>query len=274
MHKIPNPAEKTEKLKRKQENMAKIGKKIMVQSGKGGVGKSTVTSNLAFYLASQGHKTGILDIDIHGPSIAKMTGIEGREIPMIGKVPSFIQATDNLHVLSLASLMDSDDEPAIWRGPMLNGVINQFLEDFDWPELDYLIIDNPPGTGDAPLTVIQQMGKIDGAIIVSTPQDVALLDARKSIVFSQKMNMPILGIIENMSYATCPNCNEKIEIFPRGGIEKAAKDFNIDILGELPIDPNIGKSADAGRSYLDNYSDSKIAKTFAKIGESIIEKIS
>ncbi len=273
MHKVPTFEERAEKQKRKDANMAKIGKKIMVQSGKGGVGKSTVSVNLAYYLSSQGYKTGILDVDIHGPSMARMTGIEGRALPMQGKTPSLIQASDNLYVLSLASMMESADDPVIWRGSMLNSVINQFLEDFDWPELDYLIIDNPPGTGDAPLTVAQQIKPIDGVVIVSTPQDVALLDARKSVVFSQKMELPIIGLIENMSYATCPHCDERIELFPKGGIEKASKDFNLEILGELPMDPNIGKSGDAGKSYIDHYSGSVAAKEFEDIGKKIIAKL-
>ena len=273
MHQMPTADEKAEKETRKKANLAKIKNKIMVQSGKGGVGKSTVSVNLAFYYASKGYKTGILDVDIHGPSMARMTGIEGRGVPMAGSTPSPIRASENLYVLSIASLMESVDDPIIWRGSMLNSVINQFLEDFDWPELDYLIIDNPPGTGDAPLTVAQQIPGINGTVIVSTPQDVALLDARKSIVFSQKMNIPVVGLIENMSYATCPKCDERIEIFPKGGIEKASKDFGVEILGELPMDPKIGKSGDEGRSYVDYHPETLSAKIFAEIAEKIKEKI-
>ncbi len=274
MHAQPNAVEQAEKEARKKDNFSKFKKIIMVQSGKGGVGKSTISVNLAYYFASKGYKTGILDVDIHGPSMARMTGIEGRSIPMNGANPSPIQAQENLFVLSIASLLESADNPVIWRGGMLSGVVTQFFEDFIWPELDFLVIDNPPGTGDAPLTIAQEIPKIDGTVIVSTPQDMALLDARKSIVFSQKLKMPILGIIENMSYATCPKCNEKIEIFQKGAIQKASKDFNIEILGELPIDPNIGKSADSGKSYIDYHSDTVSSKIFAEIAEKIITKIS
>nr|HPR17930.1 Mrp/NBP35 family ATP-binding protein [Candidatus Cloacimonadota bacterium] len=228
---------------RLQDNLAKIKHKLIVISGKGGVGKSTVAVNVAQGLAAVGKKVGILDVDIHGPSIAKMLGIEGKKLMASeGELPAPVQVTENLWALTIATLLDNPDEPIIWRGPLKMGVIKQFLQDIEWPELDFLIIDSPPGTGDEPLSVVQILKSVDGSLIVSTPQDISLLDARKTIKFSQKMNVPILGIIENMSTFVCPHCHKEIDIFTGMGVQKAADDFAIDILGKIPIDVNIVKS--------------------------------
>jgi ATP-binding protein involved in chromosome partitioning len=259
----------------KMENLQKIKNKIVVLSGKGGVGKSTVSVNLAYALALQGNRVGIMDVDFHGPSIAKMTGIEGRKIfsEKEGQKPKPIEAIKNLYVLSMASLLESPDDAVIWRGPMKMGVIKQFLEDIEWPELDYLIIDCPPGTGDEPLSILQTIHDITGVIIVSTPQDVAFLDARKSINFVNKLDAKILGIIENMSGFICPRCGEKIDIFKKGGALKASKDFNVEILGEIPIEPDIVDSCDSGKPYVYFYNKSKGSKVFMNIAEKIIKKI-
>lgn len=261
--------------KRLQDNLDRIKHKLIVISGKGGVGKSTVAVNVAFGLAALGKKVGILDVDIHGPSIAKMLGIEGRRLKVTkeGELPAPIQVTENLCALTIATLIDNPDEPIIWRGPLKIGAIKQFLQDIQWPELDYLIIDSPPGTGDEPLSVVQTLKKVDGSLIVSTPQDISLLDARKTIKFSQKMNVPVLGIIENMSTFVCPHCNEKIDIFKGSGVQKAAKDFNIDILGKIPIDVNIVKSGDKGYSILTKGRESISSKEFLSIIEKIIKKL-
>ncbi len=183
------------------ENLQKIKNTIVVISGKGGVGKSTVSVNIAYALALQGRRVGIMDVDIHGPSIAKMTGIDNKRLVSEeeGERPRPIEAVHNLFVLSIASMLESPDEAIIWRGPMKMGVIRQFLEDIDWPELDYLVVDCPPGTGDEPLSVIQLIGDVTGVVVVTTPQDVALLDVRKSINFVKKLETPILGIVENMA---------------------------------------------------------------------------
>ncbi|MDO9578386.1 MAG: Mrp/NBP35 family ATP-binding protein [Candidatus Cloacimonadales bacterium] len=261
--------------KRLQGNLDRIKHKIIVISGKGGVGKSTVSVNVAYGLAALGKKVGILDVDIHGPSIAKMLGIEGRRLKLTkeGELPAPIQVTENLCALTIATLIENPDEPIIWRGPLKTGAIKQFLQDIQWPELDYLIIDSPPGTGDEPLSVVQTLKKVDGSLIVSTPQDLSLLDARKTIKFSQKMNVPVLGIIENMSTFVCPHCNEKIDIFTGLGVQKAAMDFNLDILGKIPIDVNIVKSGDKGYSVLAKDKESVSSKEFLSIVDKIVSKL-
>ena len=260
---------------RLQDNLDRIKNKLIVISGKGGVGKSTVSVNVAYGLAAAGKKVGVLDVDIHGPSIAKMLGIEGRRLQVTkdGEMPEPIKVNENLYALTIATLIDNPDEPIIWRGPLKIGAIKQFLQDIQWPELDYLIIDSPPGTGDEPLSVVQTLKKVDGSLIVSTPQDIALLDARKTIKFSQKMNVPVLGLIENMSTFTCPHCNQAIDIFTGLGVQKAATDFNVDILGKIPLDTNIVKSGDGGYSILEKDKNSSSAKEFQVIVEKITEKL-
>lgn len=254
--------------------VSRIKHKVIILSGKGGVGKSTVSVNVAYSLAAQGKKVGILDVDIHGPSIAKMVGIEGQSI-MGSKegYPKPIKITENLYAITMASFTASPDEPIIWRGPLKMAMIKQFLSDIDWPELDYLIIDSPPGTGDEPLSVVQILGSVDGSIIVSTPQDVALLDARKTIKFSQKMNVPILGIIENMSSFVCPHCGEAIDIFKGLGVQKAAKDYEIDILGNIPLDPDVVKAGDKGTAFVTNFKESAGAQVYQQITAQVIQKI-
>lgn len=258
----------------RKENLKKIKHKIVVLSGKGGVGKSTVSVNLAYALSLNGYKTGIMDVDIHGPSIAKMTGIEGQGVMASeNQRAKPIEVVNNFYVLSLASMVESVDEPIIWRGPLKIGVIKQFLEDVDWPELDYLIVDCPPGTGDEALSVVQFLENVDGTVIVSTPQDVAFLDARKTINFSKKLNVPILGLVENMAGFVCPKCGEKVDIFKSGGAARAAKDFNLDILGTIPIDTNIVESGDNGKPFVYHFNKSEGAKEFMAISEKISEKV-
>ncbi|MCK4957181.1 MAG: Mrp/NBP35 family ATP-binding protein [Candidatus Cloacimonetes bacterium] len=271
---MESAAEKIRQEKLIQENLDRIKHKIVVLSGKGGVGKSTISVNLAHGLALQGFKVGMLDVDIHGPSIAKMLGIEGQTLMVASEKdrPHPIRVHENLYALSIATLMPDPDKPIVWRGPLKMGVIKQFLQDIEWPELDYLIVDNPPGTGDEPLSAIQLLKNISGSVIVSTPQDVAFLDARKTIKFSQQMNVPILGLVENMSGFICPNCGERHEIFKGNGAEKAANDFGLDILGRIPIDPNIVVSGDSGKSFVADYADSVPAQEFDKIVKAVINK--
>ncbi|MBN2110736.1 MAG: Mrp/NBP35 family ATP-binding protein [Methanosarcinaceae archaeon] len=227
--------------------MRDIRKKIMVMSGKGGVGKSTVAANLAARLAERGYRVGLLDADIHGPSIPKMLGIED-ERPNVGEdgiIP--IPVTENLVVMSIALLLEDKDSPVIWRGPAKMAAIKQFLGEVAWGKLDYLIIDLPPGTGDEPLSIAQLIEKLDGAVVVTTPQDVALLSVRKSLKFASILKVPVIGIVENMGAMRCPHCNEKIYVYGVGGVEKAAADFNVDIIGELPIEPAISEIEDLGK---------------------------
>lgn len=256
------------------ENMQKIKNKVIVMSGKGGVGKSTISVNLAYAIALQGRCVGILDIDIHGPSIAKMTGIEGKYLypDENGKIRP-IEAIHNIHIISIGNMLENNDDPIIWRGPAKIGVIRDFLSEIMWPELDYLIIDCPPGTGDEPLSVIQLIGDVTGSVIVTTPQDVALLDVRKSINFCKKLNVQILGVVENMSGFICPKCGERIDIFKSGGAYKIEKDFNIEILAKIPIEENIVHSADDGKPFVYFYGKTESGKLLNQIAEKIITKI-
>ena len=244
--------------------MAQIKHKICVLSGKGGVGKSTVAVNLATALADAGKKVGLLDVDIHGPSIPTMLGIGST--PLVSNAGSVDPVyAGNLKVMSVGFLTENEDDAFIWRGPMKMGVIKQFLGDVEWGELDYLIVDCPPGTGDEPLSVSQLIEDPAGAVIVTTPQQVAAVDVRKSLTFCKKLSMPILGIVENMSGFTCPNCGEVVDIFLSGGGEKMAADFGVPFLGKLPIDPSIGKACDAGMPFIQSHAASETAQILREI---------
>jgi len=253
--------------------MLNIKHKIMILSGKGGVGKSTIATNLAVSLALNGLDVGLMDIDIHGPNIPKMLGIEDAKVQ--GKDDKIIPVSygGNLKVMSIAFLLPKRDDPIIWRGPLKGNLIRQFIEQTEWGDLDYLVIDSPPGTGDEPLTIAQLIKDIDGTVIVTTPQDVALLDSRKAINFSKALNIPILGIIENMSGFICPNCGTLTEIFKSGGGEKAAKEMDVPFLGKIPIDPQIVVASDDGKPYVYFYGKSKASSIFEEIVSKIRGKI-
>src|SRR5674536_72132 len=210
-------------------NLRRIKRKIMIMSGKGGVGKSTIAANLAIGLALHGYRVGLLDYDIHGPTIPTIFGLESKrpEVDEEGILP--IEVLPNLSLMSIGFLLENKDSPIIWRGPLKMGAIKQFLEEVKWGELDFLIIDLPPGTGDEPLSVAQLIPNCDGSVLVTTPQDVALISVRKSIKFSEKLNVPVIGIVDNMHGLICPHCDKYMEVFGTGGVEKAAKDFNIPI---------------------------------------------
>jgi len=252
-------------------SLDKIKHKIVVLSGKGGVGKSTVSANLALSLAEKGYEVGLLDSDIHGPSIPKMLGLEDKkpEPSEAGITP--VIALPKLKVMSMGFLIHDKDAPVIWRGPMKMGAIKQLLGDVNWGYLDYLIIDLPPGTGDEPLSIAQLIPDNDGAVIVTTPQDIALLSVRKSINFVKKMNMPVIGIVENMSGFKCPHCNKDIDLFKTGGGLKASKDFNVPFLGKIPIDPQIVETGDSGKTFMAKNKNLNTAKSFKKIVENIEE---
>lgn len=255
------------------ENMARIKHKIIVMSGKGGVGKSTIATNLAFGLGLNGYKIGLMDTDIHGPSLGKMLGIEGQTlIPSPtgnGLLPIEVKG---MKVVTMASLLQDPDAPVIWRGPLKMGAIKQFLGEIEWGDLDYLVIDSPPGTGDEPLSVCQLIPEADGSVIVTTPQDVALIDSRKAVRFSQVLKIPVLGIVENMSGLTCPHCGQSIDLFKIGGGERAAQSMNVPFLGRIPIDPEIVQSSDDGHSYIYEHADAPAAKAMQAIVAQIIGK--
>ena len=262
--------EMAEKLK---QNMVNIKHKILVLSNKGGVGKSSVSVNLSCALAEKGYQVGLLDADLHGPSVAKMLGFEGRKLTGRNGQIKPIQVRENLSAVSMASLIESPDTPLVWRGPLKGIAIKQFLAEVSWGELDFLIIDSPPGTGDEPLSVCQLIPELDGGVIVTTPQEIALSDSRKCIHFLRDINIPILGIIENMSGFHCPNCGEKIDLFMTGGGKKAASDFKVPFLGAIPIDVQMVQSADEGQPLVCSNKESEASQAFEEIIQSIISRI-
>jgi ATP-binding protein involved in chromosome partitioning len=255
------------------EKMKNVKNKIIVMSGKGGVGKSSTAVNIACGLAKMGLKTAILDTDLHGPNIAKMLGIEGVDLLQseAGIIP--VKGPAGVLAVSISMTGKHPDQPMIWRGPMKAAVIRQLLADVDWGTLDYLIFDSPPGTGDEPLAVCQLLPGMTGAVIVTTPQDVAVLDARKSVLFARELNIPIMGIIENMSGFICPHCGKESELFKKGGGEKAAKELNVNFLGSLPFDPAVVSMSDEGRPVVLEPADSAVKKGFMEIIEKIKQTV-
>lgn len=245
--------------------LSSIKHRVVVMSGKGGVGKSTVAANLAVALAADGQRVGILDGDVHGPNIPKMLGLDGAspQASPTGLLP--LEASENLKVMSMAFLLPDSDTPVAWRGPMKHTLFQQFLADVDWGELDYLIVDLPPGTGDEPMSIAQILGKPLWTIIVTTPQDVALLDSRKSVMFAKSLDMNILGIIENMSGLICPHCAGEIELFKTGGGKRASRDLEVPFLGAIPIDPNVVLAGDAGIPVANLDSGSEISEIFREL---------
>jgi ATP-binding protein involved in chromosome partitioning len=250
------------------EALSKIKNRVLVFSGKGGVGKSTVAANLALALAKKGKKVGLLDVDIHGPNLPKMLGVEGKSLDVSPRGIRPVRVADNLHLVSMSFLLQDPDLPVIWRGPMKMKAIQQFLGDVDWGELDWLVIDSPPGTGDEPLSIAQLI-PATGAVIVTTPQEVSLMDSKKAVAFARKLNLRILGIIENMSGMTCPHCGKKIDLFKEGGGWKAALELEIPFLGKIPIDPQIVTLGDEGKSFIDTHPESKASQAFSEIVEKI-----
>jgi len=258
-----------EQEKQLKEKMSRIKHPLIVMSGKGGVGKTTVAVNLAYALSISGNSVGILDIDLHGPNIAKMLGVEDRTIFSceFGIEPVLVSA--NLKAVSIALSGYNPDQPIIWRGPAKAAVIRQFLSDVNWGDLDYLVIDSPPGTGDEPLSACQLIPNVSGIIIVTTPQDVAILDARKSVLFAQEIKIPVVGIIENMSGFICPHCQGQTDIFKKGGGEKAAEELKVPFLGRVPFQPEFVDFGDKGTPFVSFQEKSKSAEAFMGIVKKI-----
>jgi len=256
-----------------EKNMEKIKHKIVVISGKGGVGKSTVAVNLAMSLASVGERVGILDVDITGPNVLKMLGVPPELKPRVdAEKKRFypINGPLNMKVMSMGSLLENSDSPVIWRGPMKMSAVRQFLGEAIWGELDYLICDLPPGTSDETLDILQLIPD-EKVIVVSTPQEVALMDARKTIKMAMVMQRKILGIIENMSGFDCPHCGDYIDLYPPGGAEIATKDFNISLLGKIPFEIEVSQQGDQGLPFIIKYPESKSAKAFKEAVRKIRE---
>ena len=253
-----------ERTKNIKKNMELIKHKIVIISGKGGVGKTTVAINLAMSLASIGLRVGILDVDITGPNVIKMLGVNPELKPRVDIEAKRFYPIDGplkLKVMSMAFLTLNPDEPVIWRGPMKMSAVRQFLGDAEWGDLDYLICDLPPGTSDETLDMLQLIPD-ENVIVVTTPQEVALMDARKTIKMALVMERKILGIIENMSGFDCPHCGEYIDLYPPGGAEKASIDFNISLLGKIPFETEVSQQGDQGLPFIIKYPESKSAKAF------------
>ncbi|MFP4057781.1 MAG: iron-sulfur cluster carrier protein MrpORP [Candidatus Brocadiia bacterium] len=249
--------------------MGRIAHKLLVLSGKGGVGKSTVAANLAVALARRGRRTGLLDIDLHGPSIPKLLGLEGQALEADGTEIRPATLGERLKVVSIGFMLQRQDDAVIWRGPLKMGVIRQFLKDVNWGELDYLVVDSPPGTGDEPLSICQLLEDADGAIVVTTPQDVATADVRKCITFCRKLSLPVLGVVENMSGFVCPHCGQRTELFGAGGGRRMAQTMGVPFLGAVPLDPRVVASGDEGRPFAASPATSETARAF----EAVVDRL-
>ena len=249
-------------------SLGKIKNKILVMSGKGGVGKTSTSVNLSVALAHKGYNVGLMDVDLHGPDVPRMLGLEGTPQVNENKKLDPISFSENLKAISIESFTPNKDDAIIWRGPLKFSAIKQFIGDVDWGDLDFLIIDAPPGTGDEPLTVAQTISDAK-AIIVTTPQEVALADVRKSINFCKTVKMEIFGLIENMSGFSCPHCGEMVDLFGTGGGEKTASHMGVRFLARIPFDPKMVACADSGVCYQESHSDSVVTKALVDVAEAM-----
>jgi ATP-binding protein involved in chromosome partitioning len=267
MPKNPNQLQAEQDVAVKQ-SLEKIKNKLMVMSGKGGVGKTSTSVNLSIALANTGFNVGIMDVDLHGPDVPRMLGLRG--IPEVNQNKKLnpLSYSQNLKAISIEPFTPSRDDAIIWRGPLKYSAIRQFISDVDWGNLDFLIIDAPPGTGDEPLTVAQTIPDAK-AIIVTTPQEIALADVRKSINFCKAVKMKIFGMVENMSGFTCPHCGETIELFGSGGGERTAKEMGVPFIGRIPFDPRVVVCGDSGACLQEVHKDSAVTRAFADIADTI-----
>jgi Mrp family chromosome partitioning ATPase len=254
------------------ESLKKIKNKFIVLSGKGGVGKTSTSVNLAIALSKKGFKVGIMDVDLHGPDVPRMLGLQGMLDLNANRKLNPMSYSENLKAVSIESLTANKDDAIIWRGPIKYSAIKQFIGDVEWGELDFLIIDSPPGTGDEPLTIAQTISDAR-AIIVTTPQEVSLADVRKSINFCKTVKMEIFGLLENMSGFECPHCGETINLYGSGGGEKTAQATGVQFLGRIPFDPNVVSCGDSGTSILDTHKDSMVSKAFDKVAAKMAELV-
>lgn len=265
---VPRPDDTEARLA---DRMARIAHKVVVLSGKGGVGKSTVAVNMAVALAERGLRVGLLDIDLHGPSVPKMLHLEGSPIRDHCGAALPVPFTQNLQVMSIGFFLQSDDQAIIWRGPRKFSMIKQLLADVEWGELDCLVVDAPPGTGDEPLALLELLGAIDGAVVVTTPQQLSITDVRKSIAFCRELRCRVLGIVENMSGLVCPHCGGMVEVFTSGGGEALAAEVGVPFLGAVPMDPGVALSGDSGRPFLAAYGHTAAAEALRSAITPILE---
>jgi Mrp family chromosome partitioning ATPase len=254
---------------RLERNLAGIRHRIIVISGKGGVGKTSVAVNLSYALSLEEHMVGLLDVDIHGPDIAKMLGIEKARLTGTGQGIEPVHVLPTLRAVSLSLVLADPDQPVIWRGPLKMATIKQFLSDVHWGRLDYLVVDSPPGTGDEPLSVCQLIPGLSGAVVVTTPQDVAILDARRCVGFARELGIPVIGIVENMSGFSCPHCGGEVALFKREGGERAASELGIPLLGSIPFEPEMVELADRGTPFVAFGRELRATRAFRDIVESI-----
>jgi Mrp family chromosome partitioning ATPase len=252
------------------DSLNRIKNKFVVMSGKGGVGKTSTAVNIAIALADRGLQVGIMDVDLHGPDVPRMLGLNGMPEVNSRRKLSPMRYSDRLAAISMESFLPKRDDAIIWRGPLKFSAIRQFIADVDWGELDFLIIDSPPGTGDEPLTVAQQIPDAK-AIIVTTPQEVALADVRKSINFCRTVNLEMFGLVENMSGLLCPHCGERIELFGAGGGERTAAEMGIAFLGRVPLDPRMVACGDSGVSFQQSHPDAAVTQAFRAIAEQMAQ---
>jgi ATP-binding protein involved in chromosome partitioning len=263
---------RVEMMERIRKNMDGIRHKVVVMSGKGGVGKSTVTVNLAAAMAAQGKRAGVMDADLTNPNVAKMLGCEGAKVRTDGNNILPVEA-HGLQVMSTAFLSQDPKRPIIWRGPIKIGVLQQFLGDVKWGNLDYLFIDLPPGTSDEPLSIAQEIPNADGAVVVTTPQDVSILDIKKSIGFARSLNLNVLGVVENMSGFACPHCGGHTDLFKAGGGEAAALEMGVPFLGRVPFDPRIVRRGDEGRPFVQDAAGSEAGKAFENVVRNLVLQV-
>jgi Mrp family chromosome partitioning ATPase len=251
--------------------MNNIEHKFLVLSGKGGVGKSTVAANLAVWLSMQGKNVGLLDIDIHGPNIPKLLNLNNKTLHADGDKIKPLFYSDTLKIMSVGFLLPDETNAVIWRGPMKHNVIKQFITNVSWGNLDYLVVDCPPGTGDEPLSIVQLLNNADGAVIVTTPQQLSVIDVKKCITFCRQLNLPVLGVIENMAGFICPHCNHRIDIFKEGGGKQMAEEFNVPLLGSIPIDSALVSACDSGKPFISFDSQSPTVQILNSAFESLMQ---
>jgi len=246
---------------------------ILVLSGKGGVGKSTVAVNLAYALSSHGYNTGLLDLDLHGPTIPKMLGVQDFRLQTIDNKIEPVRVTGTLAVVSMAFLLPDASTPIIWRGPMKMSAISQFLTDVNWGSLDFLVVDLPPGTGDEALTIAQLAPNLRGAVIVTTPQEVATLETSKAVKFVEKLEIPVIGVVENMSGMVCPHCHTEVDVFGKGGGKKMADDLGVPFLGAIPLDIDMRQAADEGRPFVIKRGENPTWTAVNEVMEALVKRV-